>query len=130
MVYNLDFPQECYCSHIVEKNLFLKQYLISKNSEKYQKVFNFLSHFQNTESFPFELLVELFEFVISPSDKLINGAIYTPKNIREYITKQSFNELKNKQVEQIKIADISCGCGGFLINASLELKERTNKSFC
>ena len=62
----------------VEKNLFLKQYLISKNSEKYQKVFNFLSHFQNTESFPFELLVELFEFVISPSDKLINGAIYTP----------------------------------------------------
>ncbi len=113
----------------VEKNLFLKQYLISKNSEKYQKVFNFLSHFQNTESFPFELLVELFEFVISPSDKLINGAIYTPKNIREYITKQSFNELKNKQVEQIKIADISCGCGGFLINASLELKERTNKSF-
>ena len=113
----------------VEKNLFLKQYLISKNSEKYQKVFNFLSHFQNIESFPFELLVELFEFVISPSDKLINGAIYTPKNIREYITKQSFNELKNKQVEQIKIADISCGCGGFLINASLELKERTNKSF-
>ncbi len=113
----------------VEKNLFLKQYLISKNSEKYQKVFNFLSHFQNTESFPFELLVELFEFVISPSDKLINGAIYTPKNIREYITKQSFNELQNKQVEQIKIADISCGCGGFLINASLELKERTNKSF-
>ncbi len=113
----------------VEKNLFLKQYLISKNSEKYQKVFNFLSHFQNTESFPFELLVELFEFVISPSDKLINGAIYTPKNIREYITKQSFNELQNKQVEQIKIADISCGCGGFLINASLEFKDRTNKSF-
>lgn len=106
--------------------------MISQKSDDYNKVLTFLSYFQKLEHttlFPFEALVEFFEFVISPSDKLINGAIYTPKNIRKYITTQSFNELTNKSFRNIKIADIACGCGGFLIDASLEMKRRTNKSF-
>jgi type I restriction-modification system DNA methylase subunit len=45
---------------------------------------------------------------------LINGAIYTPKNIREYITEQSFLTLGNKNIHDIKVVDIACGCGGFL----------------
>lgn len=116
----------------VERNLFLKQYMISKNSDDYQKVFNFLTHFQKTEhtkSFPFEALVEFFEFVISPSDKVINGAIYTPSNIREYITKQAFEDVKKRDFSQLKIADIACGCGGFLIDAAKQLHERTKKCF-
>ena len=116
----------------IERNEFLKKFIISNKAAEYSQVLIFLSYFQKIEHtifFPFESLMEFFEFVISPSDKLINGAVYTPKNIREYITKQSFNELQNKQTEQIKIVDISCGCGGFLIDASLELKQRTNKSF-
>ncbi|AOO64208.1 HsdM family class I SAM-dependent methyltransferase [Sulfurospirillum halorespirans] len=84
---------------------------------------------QEKQNLCFEELLELFEFVISPSDKLINGAIYTPKNIREYITIQAFNELSHKTIDIIKVADIACGCGGFLIEASLEIKQRTNKSF-
>ena len=116
----------------IERNEFLKKFIISNKAAEYSQVLIFLSYFQKIEHtifFPFESLMEFFEFVISPSDKLINGAVYTPKNIREYITKQSFNELQNKQTEQIKIVDIACGCGGFLIDASLELKQRTNKSF-
>jgi hypothetical protein len=35
------------------------------------------------------------------------------KNIREYITKQSFLTLGNN-IHDIKVVDIACGCGGFL----------------
>ena len=36
-------------------------------------------------SFDFEDLIELFEFIVSPADKEVNGAVYTPRYIREYI---------------------------------------------
>lgn len=78
----------------------------------------------------FEQLLELFEFVISPSDKLVNGAIYTPEKIRQYITQQSFTLLDNKiDIGNIKVIDIACGCGGFLIDASNEIKTKTGKSY-
>ncbi|MFW3345393.1 HsdM family class I SAM-dependent methyltransferase [Aliarcobacter butzleri] len=115
----------------IEKNKTILDLLIKeKDEEEYKFLEEFILLVKKVEeNFNYEELLELFEFVISPSDKVINGAIYTPKNIREYITKQSFNELQNKQTEQIKIADIACGCGGFLIDASLEIKRITNKSF-
>ena len=34
-----------------------------------------------------EELIKLFEFVISPADKEVNGAVYTPEFIRNYIVK-------------------------------------------
>ncbi|MDO9304000.1 MAG: N-6 DNA methylase [Sulfuricurvum sp.] len=112
------------------KNKTIKNLLIDSNSLEYSTLLSFLDLLKkDTKIFDFEYLLELFEFVISPSDKLINGAIYTPKNIRNYITQQSFNELSYKSIDNIKIADIACGCGGFLIDASLELRQLTNKSF-
>jgi methylase of polypeptide subunit release factors len=112
------------------KNKTIQSLLIDKNSLEYSILHSFLDLLnKDVKEFDFEYLLELFEFVISPSDKLINGAIYTPKNIRNYITAQSFNELSNRCIGNIKIADIACGCGGFLIDASLEIKRRTNKSF-
>lgn len=112
------------------QNSLIKNLLINKNELEYGILIQFLDLIRKSNKhYYFEELVEFFEFVISPSDKLINGAIYTPKNIRDYITKQSFNELKDKQTEKIKIVDIACGCGGFLIDVSLELKQRTNKYF-
>jgi methylase of polypeptide subunit release factors len=112
------------------KNKTIKNLLIDSNSLEYATLLSFLDLLKkDSRIFDFEYLLELFEFVISPSDKLINGAIYTPQNIRNYITKQSFNELPHKSIDNIKIADIACGCGGFLIDASLELRQRTNKSF-
>lgn len=105
--------------------------LMFKDSDKEYTLFKAFESIlkQENQNLCFEELLELFEFVISPSDKLINGAIYTPKNIRGYITKQAFNGMMHKTVDKIKIADIACGCGGFLIDASLEVKQRTNKSF-
>lgn len=75
-----------------------------------------------------EQLIELFEFVISPSDRVINGAIYTPEYIRDYITAQA-TRIKKNELDSLKIADISCGCGGFLLTASKLIKKKTQKKY-
>ena len=112
------------------ENQKIKELVIQKYELEYQFLVEFLEIIKKeNESFCFEELLELFEFVISPSDKLVNGAIYTPDNIRQYITKQSFDTLKTKSFNKIKVVDIACGCGGFLIDASKELKAKTNKSY-
>lgn len=80
-------------------------------------------------SFGYEHLLELFEFVISPEDKLLNGAVYTPKLIRQYITNQSFEKRTKCQYADLKVGDISCGCGGFLIDAAKKIKSATKKSY-
>ncbi|SMN01284.1 Putative type IIS restriction /modification enzyme, N-terminal half [uncultured Candidatus Thioglobus sp.] len=112
-------------------NLQIQSLIIAdKKSDEWKALSSFLKLLKSKkQKICFEELLELFEFVISPSDKLINGAIYTPKNIRNYITNQSFNSFKNKSLSDIKVADIACGCGGFLINASKEINQKTKKSF-
>lgn len=115
----------------VVNNLNLKKLIIKENKkDEFQKLQEFIVLINKiNKKICFEELLELFEFVISPSDKLVNGAIYTPKEIREYITHKSFSQYSREDIENFKIADISCGCGGFLINASKLLKEKTNKSY-
>lgn len=111
-------------------NSLIKKLVINKNDnllEKLKELSVLLKKYN--QQLCFEPLLELFEFVISPSDKLVNGAIYTPDNIRRYITQESFSTLKVESFNKIKVVDIACGCGGFLINASKELKSKTNKSY-
>lgn len=111
-------------------NRLLKNYSISKRkSAKREKLIQFIEIIQNEiEDFNIEKLIELFEFVISPSDRIINGAIYTPSEIRDYIVNQAF---KNKAdiLNEVKIADIACGCSGFLYTAAKELKNRTGNTY-
>ena len=112
------------------KNNKIKDLLIQKDELEYGILINFIKLVQETnKNYYFEELVEFFEFVISPSDKLVNGAIYTPNDIRKFIINESFNNLNNDSINNIQVADISCGCGGFLIDASLKIKSLTNKSF-
>ncbi|HUH50644.1 MAG TPA: N-6 DNA methylase [Flavobacterium sp.] len=114
----------------VSNNTFIKSLIITDDYvEEYINLNNFISVIKNEVSkFDLEALIEMFEFVISPSDRIINGAIYTPKNIREYITNQAFHTSK-VNVTEIKIADISCGCGGFLLTAAKKLRKKTNLSY-
>ena len=111
-------------------NRFLKSYSISKRkSAKREKLLQFIEIIQSEiEDFNIEKLIELFEFVISPSDRIINGAIYTPSEIREYIVSQTFRNQRNN-LNEIKIADIACGCSGFLYTAAKELKSRTGNTY-
>lgn len=113
-----------------QHNQFLKSYSIYKSDkEEYANLIGFVSVISDeTDRFGFEELIELFEFVISPADRIINGAIYTPANIREYIISETIGKLAEIN-ESFKALDIACGCGGFLFNASLELKNKTEKSY-
>ncbi|MEZ4884412.1 MAG: N-6 DNA methylase [Chitinophagales bacterium] len=111
----------------VANNLLLKSLTINKESqEEYAYFLNFQALFQEYDIlFTFERLIEIFEFVISPSDKIVNGAVYTPPYIREFIVKSCYNKLDIKS----KISDISCGCGGFLFDFAKKLKTKYGKTF-
>lgn len=69
-----------------------------------------------------EDLIAFFEFVVSPQEKEVNGAVYTPEYIREYIVGRVLRLLAGPLGEK-KFADIACGCGGFLITLARHLHE-------
>lgn len=114
----------------IRNNLFLKDLIIpEKNNLAFDSLREFSSFFIEAEIIlDFETLIELFEFVVSPSEKVINGSIYTPENIRNFIIEKSFNEY-NGDLNEIKVADISCGCGGFLLSLSQKIYLLTDKSY-
>lgn len=114
----------------VKKNEFLKSFIIEgTKKEECSSLQKFISILEiEFPKFEFEELIELFEFVVSPADRIINGAIYTPLYIREYIIKQSFFS-KKEMIASSKVADIACGCGGFLYNAAKQLKKQTFKNY-
>lgn len=114
----------------VLENQYLLEYSINENQiDEHTSLIDFIKII-NTEIgvFDIEKLIELFEFVISPSDRIINGAIYTPNDIRAYIVNQTLDD-RNINFQTIKIADISCGCSGFLYTASKELRQRTGNTY-
>jgi adenine-specific DNA-methyltransferase len=114
----------------VHKNEFLKAFVIQENQKlEYSKLTNFISIIdKEIEILNIEELIKLFEFVVSPADRIINGAIYTPLNIRDFIIKQSFHS-KRGTIANSKIADIACGCGGFLYSSAKQIKKQTNKAY-
>ncbi|AOW19750.1 HsdM family class I SAM-dependent methyltransferase [Urechidicola croceus] len=106
-------------------NDFINNYLISNIDEDYSDFLDFNSKINiNT----LEDLISAFEFVISPEDKVITGAVYTPKNIRDYIIESTFNKWEGN-IEDVICADIACGCGGFLLTVSNYIKYNSNKNF-
>lgn len=76
-----------------------------------------------------ETLVKLFEFVISPADRVVTGAVYTPKRIREKILQRCLGDKDVEEVRRLRIADISCGCGGFLMDAARYIHCHTGKVY-
>jgi adenine-specific DNA-methyltransferase len=114
----------------VVNNIFVKKYVVQKkNTEEYTNLINFIKLLNvEIKKFDLEALIELFEFVISPSDRIINGAIYTPYYIRKYITDCSFSS-NSTELKKIKVADISCGCGGFLLTAAKKIRKISKLSY-
>lgn len=83
----------------------------------------------NYNSIDIEDMVSLFEFVVSPADRIITGAVYTPCEIRKKIINSCLKNKSTAELQQIRIADIACGCGGFLMDATLFLHNKTNRTF-
>lgn len=110
-------------------NSLINSYIILENEVDNVSLKYFSELILNDESkFDFENLIELFEFVISPADKVVNGAVYTPKYIREYIINRSI-EKSSINIGDLKCCDLACGCGGFLLNLSKIIKLQTSKSY-
>lgn len=111
----------------VKNNVLIKSYLIKDDLLNFNNYHNFLDICeQDIKDFNFEVLIKMFEYVISPSDRIVNGAVYTPKPIRDYIV---ISALKGFNFEDLKIADISCGCGGFLLTACQYLRLNSNFTY-
>lgn len=108
----------------VVNNEFLNSYSISSDHAEFDQVSDFLKIHQILS---FEDLIEAFEFVISPQDKVITGAVYTPEPIRNFIVEQTFSNIDNPQ--EVKVCDPACGCAGFLYSISKKLKSLTHNSF-
>lgn len=109
----------------VRKNNFLLKYVRTDIEDEVQQLIKMTS--SEYGSFDLESLIILFEYVISPKEKIVNGAVYTPQNIRGNITKVVFSDRDISS--SIKVADISCGCGGFLLNSASYIFRATGLSF-
>lgn len=107
------------------KNTYISKYIIGVKDEEElllnDKITNLIH--SSSVNFNFEQLIELFEFVVSPKDKIVTGAVYTPKLIRDYIILNAFENIGNSYVD-LKIADLASGCGSFLFDAAIALHER------
>lgn len=114
----------------IENNTFLQGYLISSaNVDSFEILEKFNDLIERTvEVFNFEHLIELFEFVISPADKTVNGAVYTPKYIRKFILKYAVEKV-NRNIDSLLFCDLACGCGGFLLDVADYIFTETGKSF-
>lgn len=111
------------------KSAFLSQYCIEKGDADYEAFQKVSEHIRDEygSKISLEILVKLFEFVISPADRIVTGAVYTPKGVRKTILQRT---LKNvEELGSIRIADISCGCGGFLMDAAQWIHEKTRKTY-
>lgn len=110
-------------------NQFIKEYVISEadtDYEELEKVLVFLKEY-DVKEVELEDMIKLFEFVISPSDRIVTGAIYTPKKIRKFILDACLRQ--STELSQIRIADITCGCGGFLMDAAKMIRQATRMSY-
>lgn len=101
-------------------NIVINDLMIDERENHYETLLSFL---ETQPINDFEDLIELFEFVISPEDKVVTGAVYTPQTIREYIVEDSLATAED--LNDFKICDPACGCAGFLYTAAKQLKQRT-----
>lgn len=109
-------------SIVVENNELIKSLLIDQDNDLYNHVVF------STFKFSFDDLIEAFELAIPSGEKVINGAVYTPNYIKNFIVEHAFGKIQ-KSKETVLAADISCGCGAFLFTVANKLKVETEKSF-
>jgi adenine-specific DNA-methyltransferase len=105
-----------------KKNELIKSLLISQDSPYFPTILF------ATYKVDFDDLIEAFELAIPENEKVINGAVYTPNYIKNFIVEHSINKIQ-KPINEILAADISCGCGAFLFTFANKIKAETGKSF-
>jgi type I restriction-modification system DNA methylase subunit len=76
-----------------------------------------------------EDVTELFETTIPSGDVVTNGAVYTPKFIKNYIVSDAIKSIEKTAIENATFSDIACGTGAFLQTVAEHLKQKTNKTY-
>ena len=70
----------------VVNNSFILEYLLPDGENSSEYLSWMLQRVRKKKiKFGLEELISLFEFVISPSDRVVTGAVYTPMQVREKI---------------------------------------------
>ena len=115
---------------VPRNNILLQEFYIKDNRQEEVILQDFIVQLNvNGYTYSLEELTQLFEFVISPSDRKVTGAIYTPYYIRKKIVDEVIEGLTIDVLRKKRFADISCGCGGFFLTIAQILHERCGKSY-
>lgn len=110
-------------------NDYIGRYIINSDDEDNEvlgQVLTFLEK-QGIGELGLEDMIKLFEFVVSPSDRVVTGAIYTPSGIRKQIIECCLE--KQQILSSARVADIACGCGGFLMDVAKYIHKKTGKCY-
>lgn len=75
-----------------------------------------------------EDVIKVFELAIPKAEKTKNGAIYTPKYIRDYILDRVVS-MQKRPVQNCLAIDIACGCGAFLYSFADYLHTHCKQSY-
>lgn len=119
-----------YYGLVPHNNLLLQEFTINPHDAEEEILQKFIVQLDACDcTYSLEDLTQLFEFVISPSDRKVTGAIYTPSSIRERIVEQVIDGIPVLDLEKKRFADISCGCGGFFLTIARILHDRCGKSY-
>ena len=114
----------------VEHNDYIRRYVIADGDDYSGYLSGILKRVEEKNiKLGLEELINLFEFVISPSDRVVTGAVYTPKPVRERIVSRCLGTRQPELLAESRVADISCGCGGFLMDAALCIHRCTGRLF-
>jgi methylase of polypeptide subunit release factors len=112
-----------------KKSVFISRLIVSETDEEWTTYNHFKEYFLSYQpTFSFEDLIEIFELVVSPSDKKVNGAIYTPDNIKSYIINQ-VTATSTADLTTALVCDVACGCGGFLYSYAQFIRDKYALSY-
>lgn len=106
----------------INKNELLQSLLIGETEPIYPTLQAFF------DDFSFEEMIKAFELAIPSKEQKINGAVYTPKTIKDFIVENGLKKL-HKPIAEIITADIACGCGAFLFTLANAIHSKTGKSY-
>jgi len=111
----------------VTKNRLLLSCLEGNDKNKIEQFIRLIK--SKNGKFDIEDLTQLFEITIPSNDIITNGAVYTPKYIKDYIVSESFKTLSQPDINKIAVVDIACGTGAFLHTAAEKIRKETSKSY-
>jgi len=106
----------------VKNNTLIKSLLLSDKELTSSIMKSFVTQFGMVD------VIQAFELAIPAKEQTINGAVYTPKNIKDFIVQKTLTKVKKRQ-ESIIAGDISCGCGAFLYTLAKQLHLEIGNSY-